>query len=103
MEKNSDNLAAQEAAVSDTSPWREGKCEKCGSLIQWRWTGLRTVAATGDENAAGKEYKPVPAELLASLLAEAMRWYGRNSTIGSGVPEWYEKAALLGTARSTSR
>lgn len=45
-------------SVQDTSKWSRATCPCCGQVAEMRWTGLRTVAATGDEGHADKQWRP---------------------------------------------
>lgn len=44
--------------MKDASKWARCQCPTCGQTAESRWTGLRSVAATGDENAASKQWRP---------------------------------------------
>lgn len=45
-------------SVDDISKWARATCPCCGQVSEMRWVGLRTVAATGDENHAEKQWRP---------------------------------------------
>lgn len=44
-------------SVQDASKWERCQCPTCGATAESRWIGLRDVAATGDENAATRQYR----------------------------------------------
>ncbi len=45
-------------SVKDASEWKRCQCPTCGQTAEVRWVGLRDVAATGDENAASRQWRP---------------------------------------------
>ena len=45
-------------SVSDVSKWSRCPCPTCGATAEMRWTGLRTVASTGCEEHAEKQWRP---------------------------------------------
>lgn len=57
--KNDDLLDIEQ--MPDTGHWFKTTCTCCGLEVEARWTNLRAVARTGNENLGVKEYRPVPA------------------------------------------
>lgn len=53
-----DHFAEVPDNMDDVSQWKACPCPTCGQPAEMRWTGLRTVAATGDENHAEKQWRP---------------------------------------------
>jgi hypothetical protein len=53
-----DHFAEVPDNMDDVSKWTACPCPTCGQAAEMRWTGLRTVAATGDENHAEKQWRP---------------------------------------------
>lgn len=103
IKEDSAELAAQEHAVRDTSDWHIGQCPTCNGAVEWRWTGLRAVAQTGDENAASKEYHPIDEErerleAAIKMLAEELKWYG-HCIAGGGPIVGYANEARRAEAR----
>jgi hypothetical protein len=55
-----DHFAEVPDNMDDTSKWKPCPCPTCGGNAEMRWTGLRTVASSGDENHAEKQWRPAP-------------------------------------------
>lgn len=59
--------------LRDVGPWTAAKCPTCGGPAETRQTGLRAVAATGDECAASREWRAGAETQTPAALAKRLR------------------------------
>ena len=95
-----DHYAEVPDNMDDVSKWKRCPCPTCGAMAEMRWTGLRTVAATGDENHAEKQWRPpvydaphdgpfcVCEEVV--LPGDQTRWFAKDPTSGIVVGDGWE-------------